>query len=400
MRTPKIPPGAEVVRTYCELNCHVNAFFKGKYHLLVVIGGPGLAKSSQFEAHLGPTSHLIKGWTAPLQAFIDCFLHRNKLLIFDDAETLWQKPAGRILLRSLCEHKPWKGLQWASTAGALQAAGVPQRFETSSKVAIIANHFVFGDIAEFEAVADRAHIIYFDPYPTEVHEQVASWFYDQVIYDFIGERLHLISGLSARVYLKAFERKQAGGDWRHLIESVYCHDLSIKVVQDLEADPDCPTVEQKVAKFITLTGACRATYFNLKRELRDNHQLPPPTSLELPKRTVQGTPPPEVDIDEEVAKARQEDEHRNQHPLIGKDGDEWKSTETPASSTSSSHEPEVSRPEVRGSGAGNAHTGLPPDDDLLSWLQRKLREAIRREEYERAAYLSNRIKKLQENPPP
>jgi hypothetical protein len=85
------------------------------------------------------------------------------------------------LLRSLCEHKPQKLLQWASTTPALAKAGVPQQFSTSSKVAIIANRFVFGDAEEYEAVVDRGHLMYFDPLPFEVHKRVGKWYWDQEV---------------------------------------------------------------------------------------------------------------------------------------------------------------------------------------------------------------------------
>ena len=69
MRSPKIPEGAEVVRTFPQYNEHVAAYFQGRYQLLIVIGRPGLMKSHAFETRLGPTSHLIKGWVAPLQSY-------------------------------------------------------------------------------------------------------------------------------------------------------------------------------------------------------------------------------------------------------------------------------------------------------------------------------------------
>jgi hypothetical protein len=265
MRTPKIPSVAEVVRTYAQYEEHVAAFFQGLYHLLIVVGAPGLAKSYSFETRLGETSHLIRGWTAPLQAFIEAYWHRNKLLVFDDAEVLWKRPGGRVLLRSLCEFKPKKLLQWLSTTRELAKAKVPQSFLTSSKVAIVANRFLFGDSEEQEAILDRAHVIHFDPSPVEVHAKVGDWFYCQDIYDCIGERLHLPSNISARLYVKAWERKKAGGDWRRLIEETYCRDSAMRVVQALEVDASCLTVEDRVKKFSELTGACRATYFNLKR---------------------------------------------------------------------------------------------------------------------------------------
>src|SRR6202035_6054621 len=61
---------------------------------------------------------------------------------------------------------------------------------------------------------DRGHLVIFEPSPLEVHSHTAAWFWDQEIYDFMGERLHLIRDSSMRHYVAAWELKQAGLDWR------------------------------------------------------------------------------------------------------------------------------------------------------------------------------------------
>jgi len=131
MRVTKIPDGAEVIKTYAEFVAMVDAFFLGHYQLLVAIGRPGLSKSQEFTHRLGDTSHIIKGWIAPLRAYIETYQHRNKLLIFDDAEVLWKKPGGRILLRSITEHRPRKLVEWTSTVKDLEKENVPRSFLTS-----------------------------------------------------------------------------------------------------------------------------------------------------------------------------------------------------------------------------------------------------------------------------
>ena len=100
MRKTKLPAGAEVVRTYIEYAQHIEAFFQRHYHLLIIVGRPGLSKSHQFENRIDSRSHLIHGWTAPLQAYIEAYYHRNKLLVFDDAETLWAR-YGRMLVAAI-----------------------------------------------------------------------------------------------------------------------------------------------------------------------------------------------------------------------------------------------------------------------------------------------------------
>ena len=298
MRTPNVPPGTEVVRTYDEYGKLVDDFFKRHYQLLFVVGRPGLAKSHEFEDRLGQQGHLIKGWSAPLQAYIEAYKFRHQPLIFDDAEVLWKRPGGRILLRSLTEHRSQKLVQWKSTTRELKKAGVPQSFNTTSRVAIIANRFQFGSEDERDAILDRGHLVRFDPLPQEIHRRIGDWFWCQEIYDYLGERLHMLENPSARTYLKAWERKQAGGDWKKLITDVFCHSNAVLVVQALETDLDCEVVDDRVRKFIDQTGLSRATYFNIKRELKDNDQLKPLTKINVPQRTLRGTPPAEPDIEE------------------------------------------------------------------------------------------------------
>ena len=60
------------------------------------------------------------------------------------------------------------------------------------------NRFAFGDAHEYDAIADRAHLVYFDPTPAEVHRNAAVWFWDQEIYNYIGQHLNLIDPTNSR----------------------------------------------------------------------------------------------------------------------------------------------------------------------------------------------------------
>lgn len=399
MRTPKVPPGTEIIRTYREYGKLVDGFFNGFYQLLFIIGRPGLAKSYEFEERLAERGHLIKGWAAPLQAYIEAYRHRHQPLIFDDAEVLWKRPGGRILIRSLTEHRPQKLVQWKSTTKELKKAGVPQSFYTTSKIAIIANRFSFGSEEEREAILDRGHLVLFDPLPLEIHQRIGDWFWCQEIYDYLGERLHMLDNLSARTYIKAWERKQAGGNWKKLISDVFCHKNAVLLVQTLEDDPDCRVVDDRLRKFIDQTALSRATYFNIKRELKDNGQLKPPTKIDVPQRTLRGTPPIEPDIEDLQFGAQSEgradsDGHRKPrtHDLppwseysddpgdysdfADYQADWWKRPQPP--------EPDDNPEEV---------LLYNPSD----WLHREMEKAIEREDYERAAELRDEIRQQQED---
>ncbi len=402
MRLPRVPSGTEIIRTYAEYGNLIDGFFRGCYQLLFIVGRPGLAKSHEFEQRLTQGGHLIKGWTAPLQAYIEAYRHRHQPLIFDDAEVLWKRPGGRILIRSLTEHCPKKLVQWKSTAKDLTKAGVPQSFYTTSKIAIVANRFAFGSEEEREAVLDRGHLVLFDPLPLEVHQRVGDWFWCQDIYDYLGERLHMLDNPSARTYLKTWERKEAGGDWKKLVSDVFCHNNATLLVQSLEGDPQCPAVDHRVRKFIDQTGLSRATYFNIKRELRNNDQLEPLARIDVPHRNLRGTPPTEQEVDDlETDGAAEAHGDNGDQGGRGHDGlPPWcEYSDNPGDYADYADyladwwkHPQPSEPTDI---AEELKQDLGEEAD---WLQREMKKAIEREDYERAAELRDMIRKQHGRP--
>ncbi len=307
MRSPTIPPEAVILRTYDGLEEEGNAFIRDCYDLMLLVGDPGMSKSRVFARLIAShpeTCHLIKGWTKPLAAYMECYWHRHKLLVFDDAEILWSTDGGKILMRGLTEHEDRKRLQWLSTAKELRESDVPTSFYTTSKVAFIMNEFVAGRDPFFRAIQDRGHMLYFAPPPLECHRYAASWFYDQQIHDFIGQHLHLVNRLSARVYNTVAWQKKAGHDWRQYFLDRYCLDNVLLLVQQLENNPTFPTTNEKVAEFIRLHGGCRKTYFNLKAKLKDTEQL---VITPCPPIRVQGKAPQKSDRLAAVEAAQLED---------------------------------------------------------------------------------------------
>jgi hypothetical protein len=303
MRSATIPPEAEVIRTFEEYRTLVDAFFAGHYNLLIVVGRPGLSKSYIFEERMDPSRAIVLPcYNTPFKVYQMLWEHLHKRVILDDAEMLWKNKLGRVLLRCLAEHKAKKFLQWASAARQLQDLGIPTSFHTMSKCAFICNKFVFGEAEEYAAIIDRGHLVHFDPPPLEIHNEAAKWFWDQGIYNYIGDRLDLVKDLSARTYTKAYERKEAGGNWKKLIDTVYCHDATMQLVKDLE-NRNCKKME-RVKLFMEETGMSQSTYYLYREQLEKDGQLT--SSPKPPKVRLMGKPPEKVDIDEEIRRAQEE----------------------------------------------------------------------------------------------
>jgi hypothetical protein len=294
-RPRDIPDGAEIIRTYAEFQWFLRAEAAGHFALLIVVGRPGLSKSVSIKDVLSdrPVCY-IQGRATPIQVYIKLFEHRDMPVILDDAQGLDADPAGRNLLTSLTQTDPVKTLEWLSSTRILADLDVPMRFTTTSRVCVITNRWA-GSAKEVEALEDRGHLVYFDPPPDEVHRYVASWLQRdaQDVYDFIGEHLHLIDRPSCRLYIKAVERKAAGGDWRALVLH-HCDRTIRRVVQGVLDDPTCPTDAERLRKAKKLIRISRATYYRHKKKLVDAGQPSVVRPYKVGRVKLTTEPPPAV----------------------------------------------------------------------------------------------------------
>lgn len=295
-RSPKVPPGAVIIRSYEELAAEVDAFFGDFYDELFIVGDPGVGKSEHFRhraRHTAASSHYLEGNTKPLATYIECWQHRDKLLVLDDAEGLWASDNGKHLVRQLTQHSDNKYVQWLSTSKELERSGVPHHYYTTSKCAFLMNRFVASTNDHFyHAILDRGHVFFFDPLLIERHRYVATWFHDQEIHDYVGSHLNLVSDLTARTYNLLHQKKSAGHDWREYFHQRFCRPSGLSAVQELEHDDAFPTVEAKSQEFTRRGLGSRRTYFHHKAELAASGKL---ACNAVAPIKVQGTKPAQID---------------------------------------------------------------------------------------------------------
>src|SRR3954464_745833 len=100
MRTRKVPRGARQLRTYAELQSYLLDFVQGLYLFLWVVGRPGTAKSESIKAALrGHAAYYHKaGQLTPAKLYINCYHHRGKPIVLDDAEHLLENKVGAKLV--------------------------------------------------------------------------------------------------------------------------------------------------------------------------------------------------------------------------------------------------------------------------------------------------------------
>ena len=271
-RPRRRPESAITVTRYEDLDQYLLAFAGGHLNLLILIGSPGLQKSKAIRDAVGRRACWIEGHATPFGIYRKLWESRNRPVVIDDVDGLYSSREGLRLLKCLCQTEPLKTVAWHSDTPALKREGIPREFKTTSRVTIIANEWktLDGNVA---AVEDRGICIVFEPTSLEVHLRTGTWFWDQEIFDFIGQRLHLFPELSMRFYHQLWELKEAGINWRSFALKRALSGTA-RLVAELKADPSYSSEKERVEAFIAAGGGSRATYFNHARALRPREEPP------------------------------------------------------------------------------------------------------------------------------
>ncbi len=266
MSKPKSAPDRAIpVRTYDELERYVGAFAARHLNLLIIVGGPGLAKSQTVRRLARERSCWIEGNATAFGMYVTLWRHKDELVIIDDVDNLYSDRSAVRLLKCLCQTDPVKQIAWQSGSSRLEHEGVPRSFETQSRVALLANDWktLNGNV---EAVQDRGHVIVFEPTAEEVHRQMLPWFRDMEILEQFERHLHSVHQPSMRHYVRAAEWKKAGLNWMQAILSAALSEKTLLAAR-IKMDSKYANERQRVEAFCRLGGGCRATYFNHARRL-------------------------------------------------------------------------------------------------------------------------------------
>ena len=138
-RRRRNPEKALHVSTYDRLEAYLRAFAGGHFHLLVLVGAGGLAKSRSVRAVLDGQACWIEGNATPFGMYVRLYRHRDQFVVIDDVDALYADRSGVRLLKCLCQTEEEKTVAWHSDAKSLERQGIPRGFTTKSRVVIIAN---------------------------------------------------------------------------------------------------------------------------------------------------------------------------------------------------------------------------------------------------------------------
>jgi hypothetical protein len=169
----------------------LRAFADGHFHLLILIGSGGLAKSRSVRAALGGTGCWIEGNATPFGMYAKLYRHRDEFVVIDDVDALYADRSGIRLLKCLCQTEEEKTVAWHSDARGLERQGLPREFTTKSRVVIISNDWKTLN-KNVAALQDRGHVVFFEPSAAEVHAQAGAWFDDEEIYRSFAANLHRV----------------------------------------------------------------------------------------------------------------------------------------------------------------------------------------------------------------
>lgn len=259
---------AITVATYADLQKWVQSFAdkegEDALHVLIVVGNPGLLKSTIVETTVGEKARWLEGTLSAFELYLEAYEHRDKPFVIDDVDELYHDKAAVRLLKCMCQTKPVKRLGWHTATTHLDKRDVPKEFETRSRVCIIANEWKALN-KNLGALEDRGVLIHFDPTAAEVHEQAKCT--DTEVYDFIGRHLSLIVQPSIRQYRQAVAIKNQGLDWQKFLLQTWQADPKMVVMIAVLNDPSIKDKGQMEEEWIRRAGSSRPTYFRYLQTL-------------------------------------------------------------------------------------------------------------------------------------
>jgi len=250
------------IKTYKNLQRHLQAFKEKKLNLLTIVGKGGIGKTFISEDTLIEEAPLtFTGHVTPLSMYKELY-ERNReekdfLVIFDDVDSLLLNKTNVALLKQLCDTREIKTLKYSSSSPSLD---VPKEFETKCKILMLVNELTHED-KNISALLTRSHLVNFIPNDLEILKNIKAFGEDNEIIKFIEIYAAFSNKLNLRVYKRAVELKDSKLDWQR------------SIVNDLQVDEKLLEMYKLLKKYKTDKerekhfSESRATYYRCKKKL-------------------------------------------------------------------------------------------------------------------------------------
>src|SRR4051794_27882492 len=91
-KSKNLPQHAIVIRDYQGLRAYAEAFGKGNFRFVMVLGRAGIGKSTTLRDATAEEVHIIVGHASAYGIYMECFEHLNKPIMLDDVDGLLRMP--------------------------------------------------------------------------------------------------------------------------------------------------------------------------------------------------------------------------------------------------------------------------------------------------------------------
>jgi len=241
------------ITTYEELNSVLTKFENGHFSFITITSRGGLGKTTSTTSVLSDY-YLFTGHISPYSLFLNAERHKEKVIVFDDVDTLLESKTNVALLKQICDTKSRREVMWHSTRG---GEDFSKRFVSESRVVLLSNDLrVVND--DLRALMDRSINFVFNPSVSEVLGKAQGFLDDDIVIQYVQSKKDLLQGVSLRDLVKSSRLRCAGLRWKEYLMSNNQSDIGLaKRLAD-----ECKTQKEAIEKFKELTGKSRRTFYN------------------------------------------------------------------------------------------------------------------------------------------
>lgn len=249
------------VKTYAEFRRYIQRFAEGKFPFLMIIGSTSIGKTETIKEVI-PKSIVCDGTLSAFEFFKALGGNLDWTFVLDDLPPKCYRDEMLSLLKALTNSTSTS--PDGNVVRYTKASVDPQSFTTKTRVILLANSWENID-PNVKALEARGITLLFNPTNYEVHKQVANWFHNQEVYDYMYESLPLIGRNQMRFYTTAAQLKRAGMDWKTALLGMFESDKAEQVLLQLQNQE--MSHRQRAAEFARLLGCSPRTYWRIKKRL-------------------------------------------------------------------------------------------------------------------------------------
>lgn len=244
------------INSFERLKNHYLAVRDGDIRFLVVVGRGGIGKSCMYEEVFpsGKYNHFT-GRTTAIEIYCQAYDHPDIPIILDDVGSLLHHCDCIELLKSLCDSREQRVVQWHTKTPFLE--GRNKKFIATGPVLMVCNRALFNN-EDVNAVMDRADVVEFAPPKDEILRKLRTYAEDEEILQFLEQpRVQP----SLRSYEKAKMWKASPHlHWKQELMDECGIEEHIQIQAEIIRNE--PSAKQCYALYKQRTGRSRRDYYN------------------------------------------------------------------------------------------------------------------------------------------